>query len=120
MRHRRRNWTTVLVSWQLKTSSVWFYLSNGCRTRNPAALTAGFHLFPSLRQDTSGSPVVVDDRTDDCAFGAMMSPALRPKFRKLRFQMIDDTIELAEQTIVHLRYDKVSGTLRFGERDGGG
>ena len=31
---------------------------------------------------------LVDDRTDDCAFGAMMSPALRPKFRKLRFQMI--------------------------------
>jgi hypothetical protein len=32
----------------------------------------------------------VDDRTDDCAFGAMMSLALRPKFRKLRFQMIAD------------------------------
>jgi len=32
----------------------------------------------------------VDDRTDDCAFGAMMLLALRPKFRKLRFQMIDD------------------------------
>ena len=33
----------------------------------------------------------MDDRTDDCAFGAMMSLALRPKFRTLRFQMIDDT-----------------------------
>jgi hypothetical protein len=32
----------------------------------------------------------VDDRTDDCAFGAMMSLALRPAFRKLRFQMIAD------------------------------
>jgi hypothetical protein len=31
-----------------------------------------------------------DDRTDDCAFGAMMSLALGPKFRKLRFQMIAD------------------------------
>jgi hypothetical protein len=33
----------------------------------------------------------VDDRTDDCAFGAMMSLALPPEFRKLRFQMIADT-----------------------------
>lgn len=32
----------------------------------------------------------MDDRTDDCAFGAMMSLALRQKFRKLRFQMIAD------------------------------
>jgi len=32
----------------------------------------------------------VDDRTDDGAFGAMMSLALRPKFEKLRFQMIAD------------------------------
>src|SRR6267154_3427757 len=111
MRHRRRNWTTVLVSWQLKTSSVWFYLSNGCRTRNPAALTAGFHLFPPLRQDTSGSPVVVDDRTDDCAFGAMMSPALRPKFRKLRFQMIDDKHEPeAAETGLRVQFaDAISG-----------
>ena len=35
---------------------------------------------------------LVDDRTDDCAFGAMMSLAPgRPKFRKLRFQMIADS-----------------------------
>ena len=33
----------------------------------------------------------MDDRTDDCAFGAMMSLALRQEFRKLRFQMIADT-----------------------------
>jgi hypothetical protein len=32
-----------------------------------------------------------DDRTDDCAFGAMMSLALGRKFRKLRFQMIADS-----------------------------
>lgn len=32
----------------------------------------------------------MDDRTDDCAFGAMMSLALRQTFRKLRFQMIAD------------------------------
>lgn len=44
-RFAMKDWTTAVVSWQLKTSSVWFYLSNGCRTRNPAALTAGFHLF---------------------------------------------------------------------------
>jgi len=34
---------------------------------------------------------LTDDRTDDCAFGAMMSLALRPQVRKLRFQMIADT-----------------------------
>ena len=28
--------------------SVWFYLSKGCRTRNPAALTAGFHPLPAF------------------------------------------------------------------------
>jgi hypothetical protein len=53
------------------------YLSKGCRTRNPAALTAGFHhLSPSMtRVLRSGERF--DDRTDDCAFGAMMllSPA---------------------------------------------
>jgi hypothetical protein len=32
----------------------------------------------------------VDDRTDDCACGAMLSLATRRKFRKLRFQMIAD------------------------------
>jgi hypothetical protein len=32
----------------------------------------------------------VDDRTDDCAFGAMTLLALRQEFRKLRFQMIAD------------------------------
>jgi hypothetical protein len=36
----------------------------------------------------------VDDGTDDCAFGAMMSLApYRAIFRKLRFQMIADTEE---------------------------
>ena len=48
MRHRGRDWTTAVLSWQLKTSSVWFYLSNGCRTWNPAALTAGFPQFLAL------------------------------------------------------------------------
>jgi hypothetical protein len=37
-------------------------------------------------------PSGVDDRTDDCACGAMMSMAVRPKFRKLRFQMIADIV----------------------------
>jgi hypothetical protein len=32
-----------------------------------------------------------DDRTDDCAVGAMMSLAPGVKFKKLRFLMIDDT-----------------------------
>ncbi|HEX3880518.1 MAG TPA: hypothetical protein VHW24_26230, partial [Bryobacteraceae bacterium] len=33
-----------------------------------------------------------DDRSDDCAFGAMMLLALRQKFRKLRFQMIANIV----------------------------
>jgi hypothetical protein len=41
------------------------------------------HGLPSTQHNTTG-----DDRTDDCAFGAMMSFAIGPKFRKLRFQMI--------------------------------
>ena len=40
-----------------------------------------------------GSPAALDDRTDDCAFGAMMLLALRQEFRKLRFQMIADSLE---------------------------
>jgi hypothetical protein len=57
---------------------------------NPAALTAGFHLFPAFETRYFVGAQLVDDRTDDCAFGAMMSLALRPNFRKLRFQMIAD------------------------------
>ena len=34
----------------------------------------------------------MDDRTDDRAFGADDVAPLGPKFRKLRFQMIADTI----------------------------
>ena len=75
-----------MVSWQVRTSSVWFYLANGCRTRNPAALTAGFHLFPALETRLRVAQLV-NDWTDDCAFGAMMSLALRSEFRKLHFQM---------------------------------
>src|SRR5271154_5542836 len=100
MRHRTRDWTTAVVSWQVKTSSVWFYLSNGCRTRNPAALTAGIHLFPppytrffvplSLWMMGRGLRL----RRDDGA---------RPRsiFRKLRFQMIADIPDLdhAKRTV---------------------
>jgi hypothetical protein len=91
MRHRRRgldNGSGLVAGWN---QLCLVYLSNGCRTRNPAAPTAGFHLFPALRQDTSFSQAW-DDRTDDCTFGAMMSLALRQEFRKLRFQMIADRL----------------------------
>jgi len=43
----------------------------------------------------------VDDRTDDCAFGAMMSLALRQKFRKLRFQMIADNSCTRNFRVIH-------------------
>jgi hypothetical protein len=43
----------------------------------------------------------VDDRTDDCACGAMLSLATRRKFRKLRFQMIaDTTLKMARVTSI--------------------
>jgi hypothetical protein len=58
---------------------------------NPAAQTAGFHLFPAFETRYFLAAQLVDDRTDDCAFGAMMSLALRPIFGKLRFQMIADS-----------------------------
>jgi len=51
----------------------------------------------------------VDDRTDDCACGAMMLLYLRPKFRKLRFQMIADTV-LAIQTPDQLHIDLPSAS----------
>ena len=49
------------------------YLSKGRRTRNPAALTAGSHPLPAFDKILRFSRRV-DDRTDDCAFGAMISP----------------------------------------------
>ena len=43
---------------------------DGCRTRNPAALTAGFHLLPALRQDTSFQPSL-------WMIGQMIAPSAR-------------------------------------------
>jgi len=36
--------------------------------------------------------MINDDRTDDCACGADDVVLLRPKFKKGRFQMIDDNL----------------------------
>ncbi|MGO4879203.1 MAG: hypothetical protein ACLP59_00095, partial [Bryobacteraceae bacterium] len=69
MRHRRRDWTTALVSWQVGTSSVWFYLSKGCRTRNPAALTAGFHPLPAFDKIQRFAGVLM--------IGQMIAPSAR-------------------------------------------
>ena len=44
--------------------------------------------FPPFRSHYNAA----DDRTDDCAFGADDVARLRPAFRKLRFQMIADTV----------------------------
>ena len=52
-------------------------------------LTAGFLLLPPLMTRYFLRPF--DDRTDDCAFGAD-DVASGPKSRKLRFQMIADTM----------------------------
>jgi len=62
----------------------------GRRTRNPVALTAGFLHFPAFPDTITPCSRLVDDRTDDRAFGADDVAPLGPKFRKLRFQMIAD------------------------------
>ena len=54
----------------------------------------------------------MDDRTDDCAFGAMMLLALRPKFRKLRFQMIDDTQQHPHMNFLLLTKDYTTGVWK--------
>jgi hypothetical protein len=64
----------------------------GRRTRNPVALTAGFHLFPAFPDTIAPCSQLVDDRTDDRAFGADDVAIFGPKFRKLRFQMIADIL----------------------------
>jgi len=61
----------------------WLPNSEPCRSNG------GVPHFPPLMTRVLRSAVRFDDRTDDCACGAMM--ALPPaKFRKLRFQMIAD------------------------------
>jgi len=62
----------------------------GRRTRNPVALTAGFLHFPAFPDTITPCSRLVDDRTDDRAFGADDVAPLGPKFRKLRFPMIAD------------------------------
>jgi hypothetical protein len=64
------DWTTALVSWQVGTSSVWFHLSKGCRTRNPAAPTAGFHPLPALDDKILRSASVL-------MIGRMIAPSAR-------------------------------------------
>ena len=65
------DWTTAVVSWQVRTSSVWFHLSKVAEHGTLPLQRQGSFYFPPLRQDTSFGQLV-DDRTDDCAFGAMM------------------------------------------------
>src|SRR5438874_728959 len=90
MRHRRRNWTTALVSWQDGTSSVWFtcrWLPNTepCRSNGRVPSISR----PETRYFVQPRSWMIGPMTD-CAFGAMMLLALRQEFRKLRFQMIAD------------------------------
>ena len=86
-----------MVSWQVRTSSVWFYLSNGLPNTEPCRANGRVPSISRLQTRYFVCKILLtDDRTDDCAFGAMMSLALRPRFRKLRFQMIADTTLAAE------------------------
>jgi hypothetical protein len=68
------DWTTAVVSWQVRTSSVWLPVewlpdTEPCRSngRVPSISHLETRYFVPQR--------LVDDRTDDCAFGAMMSLA---------------------------------------------
>src|ERR1039457_1911327 len=72
----------------------------GRRTRNPAALAAGFLHFPAFPDTITPCSRLVDDRTDDRAFGADDVAPLGPKFRKLRFQTIADTMSLVPDITV--------------------
>src|ERR1035441_8250617 len=83
------------------------------RTRRPcvgrSAVMAPVTL-PTIRQD---------DRTDDCAFGADDAAPLGPTFRKLRFQMIADTLGTGQSFRPHRAggfdsfvYPKRGGRLR--------
>jgi hypothetical protein len=62
----------------------------GRRTRNPVALTTGFLHFSAFPDTITPCRQLVDDRTDDRAFGADDVAPFGPKFRKLRFQVIAD------------------------------
>src|ERR1035437_4475201 len=66
----------------------------GRRTRHPVARTAGFPRFPAFPDTITPCSRLVDDRTDDRAFGADDVAPLRPKFRKLRFRSEEHTSEL--------------------------
>jgi hypothetical protein len=95
MRHRRRDWTTAVLSWQVKTSSVWFYLSNGLPNTEPCRANGRVPSIARLGDKILRAAQLADDGTDDCAFGAMMSLVVRPPFRKLRFQMIADITQIS-------------------------
>ena len=82
----QRQWSRGRLEPALFGSPVeWLPNTEPCRSngRVPSISRLETRYFVQLR-------ACGDDRTDDCAFGAMMLLALRPKFRKLRFQMIDD------------------------------
>ena len=74
----------------------------GRRTRNPVALTAGFLHFPAFPDTITPCSRLVDDRTDDRAFGADDVAPLGPKFKKLRFQMIADIMGDASPAAVQI------------------
>jgi hypothetical protein len=66
------DWTTAVVSWQVRTSSVWLpveWLPNTEPCRSNGRVPSISHL--ETRYFVSQG--LQDDRTDDCAFGAMMS-----------------------------------------------
>jgi hypothetical protein len=71
-----RDWTTAVVAWQVRAARVTCSANHSTGKPNRAgSITAGFHLFPALETRYFVAAQLVDDRTDDCAFGAMMSLA---------------------------------------------
>jgi hypothetical protein len=66
------DWTTAVLSWQVGTSSVWFTCRWLPNTGTLPLERPGSPCISRLEDKILCSAKLVDDRTDDCAFGAMM------------------------------------------------
>src|ERR1700730_3652764 len=95
MRLRRRYWTMAAVSWQVGTSSVWFYLTKVAEPGSLSLERQGSLLLSRLRRYIT--PLI--NELALLMMGRRIAPAaddtarLRRKFKKRRFQMIVDTIK---------------------------
>jgi hypothetical protein len=93
-------------SWQVKTIHSGDLLL-GLPTGTPPLATAGSHvLFPPSRNDLTPWASRPDDRRTTRACGADDVVGSRRTFRKLRFQMIDDTLAPQARVLNRIRQTK--------------